>query len=124
MKARLITIGDPLDKVAAHLLVHSVSESTRIVCGSFQLGNGIQGGIDILIWTERLLLDINPRFVLFKSDCNNAFNSVCHNTIMDAVNEHLPDASSYCYPLLKDPLVAHYTNFKKKQCLGVSIYWS
>ena len=66
-------------------------------------------------------MDINPRFVLFKSDCNNAFNSVCHNAIMDAVNEHLPDASSNCYSLLKDPLVTHYTNFKKKQCLGVSM---
>ena len=72
-KARPITIGDPLDKVAAHLLVQSVSESARIACGSFQLGNGIQGGIDILIWTVRLLLDINPTFVIFKSDCNNAF---------------------------------------------------
>ena len=40
---------------------------------------------------------------------------------MDAVNEHLPDASSYCYSLLKDPLVTHYTNFKKKQCLSVSM---
>ena len=120
-KARPITIGDPLDKVAAHLLVQSVSESARRACDSFQLGNGIQGGIDILIWTVRLLLDINPRFVIFKSDCNNAFNSSYHNTIMDAVNEHLPDASSYCYSLLKDPLVTHYTNFKKKQCLSVSM---
>ena len=53
-KARPITIGDPLDKVAAHLLVQSVSESARRACDSFQLGNGIQGGIDILIWTVRL----------------------------------------------------------------------
>jgi len=51
----------------------------------------------------------------------NAFNSSYHNTIMNAVNEHLPDASSYCYSLLKDPLATHYTNFKKKQCLSVSM---
>ena len=31
------------------------------------------------------------------------------------------DASSYCYSLLKDPLVTHYTNFKRKQCLNVSM---
>jgi hypothetical protein len=39
---------------------------------------------------------------------------------MDTINEHLPDASFYCYSLLKDPLVTHYTNFKKRHCLGVS----
>ncbi len=119
-KAWPITIEDPFDKVAAHLLAQSVSESARIACASFQLGNGIKGGIDILIWIVRLLFDINPRFVIVKSDCNNACNSVCHNTIMDTINEHLPDASFYCYSLLKDPLVTHYTNFKKKHCLGVS----
>jgi hypothetical protein len=120
-KARPITIGDPLDKVAAHLLVQSVSPKARTACGSSQLGNGFQGGIDILIWTVRLLLDINPRFVIFKSDCNNAFNSGYHNTLMDAVHQHLPEASSYCYSLLKDPLVTHFTNFKSKKCLSVSM---
>ena len=34
-KARPITIGDPLDKVAAHLLAQSVSELARTACDSF-----------------------------------------------------------------------------------------
>jgi len=118
-KARPVTIGDPLDKVAAHLLVQSISHEAREACGPFQLGNGIQGGIDILIWTIRLLLDLNPTYVIFKSDCNNAFNSGYHTAIMDGVNEHLPASSSYCYSLLKDPLVTDYCNFKKKQCMRV-----
>ena len=36
-----------VDKVAAHRLAQSVSESARTACDSFQLGNGIQGGIAI-----------------------------------------------------------------------------
>jgi hypothetical protein len=41
---------------------------------------------------------------------------------MDAVNERLPDPSSYCYSLLKDLLVTYYTISKKGTvCSGVSM---
>jgi len=65
-KARPITIGDPLEKVAAHILGQSVAEDVRTACGKFQLGNGISGGIDILIWTIRLLLELNTNYIIFK----------------------------------------------------------
>ena len=120
-KARPITIGDPLEKVAAHILGQSVAEDVRTACGKFQLGNGISGGIDILIWTIRLLLELNPNYVIFKSDCNNAFNSCHHSAILDSVNQHIPTTSPYCYSLLKEPLVTDYCNFKRKQCLRVTM---
>jgi hypothetical protein len=58
------------------LLIFWFNQSLNQLYDSFQIGNGIQGGIDILIWTVRLLLDINRRFATFKSDYKKAFNSV------------------------------------------------
>ena len=45
MVSHTITIDDPLEKVATHILEQSVAED----CGKFQLGNGISDWMDILI---------------------------------------------------------------------------
>jgi len=120
-KTRPITIGNPPEKVAAHILGKSVGKQVRTACSKFQLGNGISGGIDIIIWTICLLLELNPSYFLFNSDYNNAFNSCYHSAILDCVNQHISTTSPYCYSLLKVPLVTDYCNFKRKQCLRVSM---
>jgi hypothetical protein len=121
VKVRPININDPIDKIGSHLLAVANGREVVDICGKFQLGNGIAGGVEILVWTVKVLLDLNPEFVLFKSDCSNAFNSGYHSKIMEKVNEKLPQTAAYAYMLLKQPLQIDFTNHKAKKCMRATM---
>jgi len=121
LKPRIITIDDPIHKVAANALKSNVMFKANEACGDFQVGNGVKGGAEILIAYVRIMMELNPTFILCKVDCNNAFGSPYHHKIMEATNEHLPEASSYLATLLKNPLQIDVSNFKKKKTMRVSM---
>jgi len=121
VKIRPININDPLDKVSAHLLGWKNQGRVKELCGKYQLGNCIQGGVEILIWTVKILLELNPSWVLFSSDCENAFNSGYKRKIMERVNDKIPEISTYAYTLLKESLQVDYTNFNEKKCMRVQM---
>ena len=122
IKQRPITIEDPIHKIASHILSSRSMPLATGVCGPFQLGNAIKGGAEVLVWTVRCLLELNPQFVIAQLDSNNAFNSPYHSTLMKTTNDMLPSASSYLATLLRAPLEVDYSNYQKKLCMRLSMH--
>ena len=68
IKVRPIIIQCPFHKIASHILIKHIKDKIITICGDKQLGNAIRGGVEILIHLIRILLDLNPDWVLIKID--------------------------------------------------------
>ena len=121
IKIRPIFVGDPFHKVSSNLLVASIRTKVIEKCGMHQLGNGISGGTEIVIGVIRTLLALHPDWILAVGDSNNAFNSVFHRSLMEAVNEHIPEASSFVHCTLLEPLEVDFCNYNEEKNLRMTM---
>jgi hypothetical protein len=119
IKIRPINIDCPFHKIASHLLSFKCKEKAVEICGDFQLGNAIKGGTEVAVHTIRILLELNPSWVIIKTDMKNAFNSIPHNVVMRAVAEKLPEASTYTAFIFQEPVSVIYRDNKKKLSMEV-----
>ena len=100
-KIRPIIIQCPFHKVASHILIQNFNSMAIELCGNRQLGNGIKGGVEILVHSIRLLLELNPEWVILKTDIKNAFNEISRNAIINTVNNSANELLHYTNCFLK-----------------------
>ena len=118
-KIRPIIIQCPFHKTASHILVKALAQKSIEVCGKKQLGSPISGGIEILIHTIRIILEMNSDFVIIKTDIKNAFNELSREAIINAVNEQANEILPYVHNLLNEPSEVIFNDHKSKVCAQI-----
>ena len=95
---RPIAMGEAMRRLAAKAL----RQQKKLLFSSFfspiQHGVATSGGSEMLVNHIRLLLEVNPKWVLIKSDIKNAFKSVRRSVILQEVT--LAHMSGRCTPNL------------------------
>ena len=89
------------------------------LCGNRQLGNGIKGGVEILVHSIRLLLELNPEWVILKTDIKNAFNEISRNAIINTVNKSANELLHYTNSFLNNDNNIFFNDIKNKLCLKI-----
>ena len=118
-KIRPIIIQCPFHKTASHVLVKSLKTKSIEICGNKQLGSPISGGVEILIHTVRLILELNTDFVIIKTDIKNAFNELSREAIINAVNEQANEILPYVNNLLNEPSEVIFNDKPNKVCAQI-----
>ena len=119
-KIRPIIIQCPFHKTASHILVKNLKSKLIEICGNKQLGSPISGGIEIVIHTIRLILELNTDFVIIKTDIKNAFNELSREAIINAVNEQANEILPYVHNLLNEPSEVIFNDKKNNVCAQIS----
>ena len=75
-------------KIASWMVVDNMAE----LLSPRQLGYGVRNGVKAAVHaTKRYLIDLSSRHALLKLDYKNAFNSVGHDNMLEAVKELASD---------------------------------
>ena len=118
-KVRPIIIQCPFHKVASHILIKHIKDKIITICGDKQLGNAISGGVEILVHLIRILLDLNPDWVLIKIDTKNAFNELSRKAAINAVIKHVPEVFPYVNSILEKDSDVFFNENNKNICVHI-----
>ena len=119
IKVRPIIIQCPFHKIASHILIKHIKDKIITICGDKQLGNAIRGGVEILIHLIRILLDLNPDWVLIKIDTKNAFNELSRKAAINAVIKHVPEIFPYVNNILEKESDVFFNENKNSICVHI-----
>ena len=105
---RPIAVGMTLRRLAAKVIASQATATLKQSFEPFQLGVGVARGLEVGVHVARnFLYNLSPGQALIKLDFKNAFNSICRDTVLEAVNLSLP----FSYPLfmLLTPAIPFYS---------------
>jgi hypothetical protein len=72
---RPITCGNALLKLVARMMLAKVQRPVKELMGTLQRGVGCRGGVESVIHTVQGMLELNPTWISWQTDAQNAFNT-------------------------------------------------
>jgi hypothetical protein len=97
---RPIVTEDPLLSYTGHALATEHRDVIRTVCGDEQY-MGLPAGCEVVAHSVRYLLEADPTLVVGKVDCQNAFNAIHKEPILDVVANEAPVLLPFTQLLLR-----------------------
>ncbi len=94
---RPIAVGCTLRRLVANIAGQMVVEDMANLLSPRQLGYGVRNGAEAAVHaTRRFVMDMDNDYAFLKLDFRNAFNSIRHYKVLEAVQDLCPDI----YPLV------------------------
>jgi hypothetical protein len=109
-QVRPICMASTLSKVISNTLLRVVDTRIKDILPVLQKGVGVSGGTEILYHGHAAALESNPNHVLLLLDSGNAYNSIPHSVIMDAIIEYTPHLLPFVTKFLNDKGIRMYFN--------------
>jgi hypothetical protein len=89
------------------------------LCGNAQVGCGTKGGTEVLVHTQRGLLQTDSSLAIVVIDIKNAFNSVDVAATQEEINEHIPSMLPWTQFNLNNPTLVYYGDSRQEICMAV-----
>jgi hypothetical protein len=85
--------------VAAKIINKVATEKLGPLVASLQLGVGVKGGMEAAVHATLLYLQdmSTSNCAMAKLDFKNAFNTICRDTMLEAVHHAIPESCSFIY---------------------------
>ena len=97
---RPIAVGCTLRRLVAKVAGFRVRDEMAALLAPRQLGYGVRGGAEAAVHAARFYLQGLQHRCVLKLDFKNAFNTLCRDRMLQAVQSHAPDLGDPLGPLL------------------------